>query len=67
MESLFILIPMALVLVVLIAAVFWWSTTSGQFENLDKAARSVIDDDDRPQAPASVIPARRLIRINKQR
>ena len=48
MESLFILIPMALVLVVLIGAVFWWSTASGQFENLEEAGRSVIDDDDRP-------------------
>ena len=47
MESLFILIPLALVLVVVIGIAFWWSTTSGQFENLEEEGRSVIEDDDR--------------------
>ena len=47
MESLFILIPLALVLAVLIGVAFWWSTTSGQFENLEEEGRSVIDDNDR--------------------
>jgi cbb3-type cytochrome oxidase maturation protein len=46
-ESLFILIPLALVLAVVIGAAFWWSTTSGQFDNLEDAGRSVIEDDDR--------------------
>ncbi len=46
MESLFILIPLALVLAVIIGAAFWWSSTSGQFDHLDDAGRSVIDDDD---------------------
>ena len=47
MESLFILIPLALVLAVVIAIAFWWSTTSGQFENLEDEGHSVIEDDDR--------------------
>ena len=47
MESLFILIPLALMLAVIIGAAFWWSTTSGQFDDLDEAGRSVIDDNDR--------------------
>jgi cbb3-type cytochrome oxidase maturation protein len=46
MESLFILIPLALMLAVIIGAAFWWSTTSGQFDDLDEAGRSVIDDND---------------------
>lgn len=47
MESLFILIPLALVLAVVIGAAFWWSATSGQFDELEDAGRSVIEDDDR--------------------
>jgi len=47
MESLFILVPLALVLAVIIGAAFWWSTTSGQFDDLERHGRSVVDDDDR--------------------
>lgn len=47
MESLFILIPLALVLAVVIGIAFWWSTTAGQFDELEDAGKSVIDDDDR--------------------
>ncbi|MBS0313857.1 MAG: cbb3-type cytochrome oxidase assembly protein CcoS [Burkholderiales bacterium] len=47
MESLFLLIPLALVLAVVIGAAFWWSTRSGQFDDLDRHGRSIIDDDDR--------------------
>jgi cbb3-type cytochrome oxidase maturation protein len=47
MESLFILIPLALVLAVVIGIAFWWSTTSGQFDELEDAGNSVIEDDDR--------------------
>ena len=47
MESLFILIPLALVLAVVIGIAFWWSTASGQFENLEEEGRSVIEDDDK--------------------
>ena len=47
MESLFILIPLALVLAVLIGIAFWWSTSSGQFENLEEEGRRVIEDNDK--------------------
>jgi len=47
MEALFILIPLALVLAVIIGAAFWWFTSSGQFEDLEEAGKSIIEDDDR--------------------
>ena len=47
MESLFILVPLALVLAVIIGAAFWWSTASGQFDDLERHGRSVVEDDDR--------------------
>lgn len=46
MESLFILIPLALVLAVIIGVAFWWSANSGQFDDLEQAGQSVIDDND---------------------
>jgi cbb3-type cytochrome oxidase maturation protein len=47
MESLFILIPLALFLAVVIGIAFWWSTESGQFDDLDKEGSNIISDDDR--------------------
>jgi len=46
MESLFILIPLALVLAVIIGVAFWWSANSGQFDDLEQSGQSVIDDND---------------------
>jgi len=48
MEILYLLIPLSLVLVFLIAAVFWWSVNSGQFEDMDGPAYRILMDDDRP-------------------
>jgi cbb3-type cytochrome oxidase maturation protein len=47
MEALYLLIPLALVLAAIIGAVFWWSSASGQFDDLDQEGRNVIADDDR--------------------
>jgi cbb3-type cytochrome oxidase maturation protein len=46
-ESLFILIPLSLVLAALIGAAFWWSVNAGQFDDLDNEGGRVIEDDDR--------------------
>jgi len=49
MESLYLLIPLSVVLVFIIGAVFWWSVRSGQFEDLEGPAYRVVMDDDRPK------------------
>ena len=50
MESLYLLIPMSIVLVFFIGLLFWWSTRSGQFDDLEGPAhRILMDDDDNPQ------------------
>lgn len=46
MDILYLLIPLSVVLVFLIAAVFWWSVRSGQFDDLEGPAFRVIQDDD---------------------
>lgn len=51
-SSLFILIPLSIVLVFAIGAVFWWSVKSGQFDDLDGPAYKVLFDDADP-APST--------------
>ncbi len=47
MESIFILIPISIVLVFVIGAFFWWSSKNGQFDDLEGPAfRILMDDDD---------------------
>jgi cbb3-type cytochrome oxidase maturation protein len=51
MESLFILIPLSLLLVGLLAWVLGWSVKSGQFDDLDGPGQSILMDDDAPAPP----------------
>jgi cbb3-type cytochrome oxidase maturation protein len=54
-ESLYVLIPVTLFLVGLALAAWLWSVGSGQFEDLDKAARSILFDDE-PAPPRDPAP-----------
>ncbi|MDH5534921.1 MAG: cbb3-type cytochrome oxidase assembly protein CcoS [Betaproteobacteria bacterium] len=47
MEILYLLIPLSLVLVFVIAAVFWWALTRGQYDDLEGPAHEILMDDDR--------------------
>ena len=47
MDILYLLIPLSLVLVFVIAAVFWWSLKSGQFEDLEGPGYRILMDDDK--------------------
>lgn len=53
MESVFLLIPVSVVLVIGIAFGFWWSVRSGQFDDLEGPGFKVLMDDDLPQDPAA--------------
>ena len=48
MDILFLLIPLGLVLVALIAGFFIWSVNHRQFDDLEGPAHSIVHDDDRP-------------------
>ncbi|MDH4114638.1 MAG: cbb3-type cytochrome oxidase assembly protein CcoS [Burkholderiaceae bacterium] len=48
MESLYLLIPLSVVLVLLIGGVLVWAVMSGQFEELDDAGKRVLDEEDLP-------------------
>ena len=50
MSILYVLIPLALVLLGGAVWAFFWAVSSGQFDDLDTPAVSVImDDDDKPR------------------
>jgi len=48
LEIIYLLIPMALVLVGLIVWAFFWSVRSGQFDDLEGPAHQILMDDDAP-------------------
>lgn len=51
MESLYILVPLSVVLVFVIGVIFWWSLRSGQYDDLEGPAyRMLMDDRDAPQS-----------------
>ncbi|MBI4741879.1 MAG: cbb3-type cytochrome oxidase assembly protein CcoS [Betaproteobacteria bacterium] len=47
MEILYLLIPVSVVLVFLIGAVFWWSVRSGQFDDMEGPGYRILMDDDK--------------------
>jgi len=51
MNVIYLLIPMALILVAAIAWAFFWAVRSGQFDDLEGPAHRIIMDDDRPPPP----------------
>jgi cbb3-type cytochrome oxidase maturation protein len=55
MEALYLLIPVSLAIVALAAWVFLRMSGSGQFDDMDGPAHSILHDDDRP-APTDVGP-----------
>lgn len=48
-NSLYILIPLSVLLVFVIGGVFWWSVRNGQFDDMEGPGFKVLMDDDRPQ------------------
>lgn len=52
MTSLFLLIPIAIVLVALATRLLFWAVKSGQYDDLDTEGRRILfDDSDMPGRP----------------
>jgi cbb3-type cytochrome oxidase maturation protein len=49
MDILFLLIPLSVVLVFAIGAVFWLALKGGQFDDLESPGLNVVLDDDKPE------------------
>jgi cbb3-type cytochrome oxidase maturation protein len=48
-DILYLLVPLSVVLVFLVGAVFWFALSSGQFDDLEGPAFRILADDDRPR------------------
>lgn len=46
MDILYLLIPMSVVLVFAIGAVFWWALGHRQFDDLDEVSERILNDPD---------------------
>jgi cbb3-type cytochrome oxidase maturation protein len=57
-ESLYILIPVTVLLLGIAVAAWLWSVSSGQYDDLDKAARSILFDEPDAPPPADGEPPR---------
>lgn len=53
METIYFLIPLAMVLLALAIAAFSWAARSGQFEDLDRESKRILFDEDAAQIPDS--------------
>ncbi len=49
MESLYLLVPISVVVVFLIAVAFWWSLRNGQFDDMEGPGYRILMDDDKAQ------------------
>lgn len=63
MDAIFLLIPLALILVIVTVAIFFWAVKSDQFDDLEGPAHSILFDDDKiiiakqANAPKKVAPS----------
>lgn len=52
MESLYLLVPLSVLLVGVTGWVYWLALQCGQFDDLDRPGFELLDDDDTPRTPA---------------
>jgi cbb3-type cytochrome oxidase maturation protein len=53
MPALYIMIPIALLIVGIAIAVFFWAVDSGQYDDLDSPAHSILFDEQDPDHQAA--------------
>jgi len=62
MEVVYLLIPIAILLVAAMVGAFVWASKSGQFDDLEGPAHRILMEKDEPREP---VPKRRKRRHNK--
>ena len=52
METIFVLLPLALLIAVIAVGFFIWAAKTGQFDDMDTPAVRILFDDEEPRRPA---------------
>ena len=52
MAALYVMIPVAMIIVALAIKLFFWAVDNGQYEDLDSPAHSILFDDEDPMHKA---------------
>ena len=53
MESLYFLVPVALIFIVIAVKVLFWAINNGQYDNLDTEAHRILFDDPAKKTPTA--------------
>lgn len=53
METIFVLLPLALLIAAIAVGLFIWAAKTGQFDDLDTPAVRILFDDEEPRRPAT--------------
>jgi cbb3-type cytochrome oxidase maturation protein len=67
MEALYLLVPLSLAIVALAAWIFLRMSDSGQFDDMEGPAHSILHDDDRPGSDAGNDASRRDDEVGRPR
>ncbi|RZS84804.1 MULTISPECIES: cbb3-type cytochrome oxidase assembly protein CcoS [Pigmentiphaga] len=62
METLYLLVPLSLMLVLAVVVVLWWAVQDGQFEDMEGADYAILMDDDTPSGVDETPPSARSSR-----
>lgn len=54
MTALYVMIPVAVIIVVIALFVFFWAVNNGQYDDMDSPAHSILFDDEDPMHHAGV-------------
>ncbi len=61
MSIIYVLIPVAIIIVAVAIAVFFWAVKSNQFEDLDRQGYNILFDDDLPPEEKKLAEERKKI------
>lgn len=59
MDIIYLLLPVALIILVIIIAVFFWAVKSDQFDDLEGPAHRILMDDDDAENKTSATPSKK--------